>query len=171
MCMAHHTQFTQKNKFVFISLQCIKKEVNDEVDFFHTDEHERFLQIDTMVFNGMLMCSQIFQNSKFAMTLQYLKKEVRDENYISHADKHQSFLQVGLNTLWIRFFYKEILPLLADMTKLTKSAQSSKFAISLQYPKKVIGGVHFLHADKHQSFCKLALSCLQQHFNTVLRRK
>ena len=28
------------------------KEVNDEVDFFYTDKHESFLQIDTVIFDG-----------------------------------------------------------------------------------------------------------------------
>ena len=47
--------------------------------FFHADKHESLLQIDTMIFMGMVKHSQSFQNSKFAMSLQYLKKEVRDE--------------------------------------------------------------------------------------------
>ena len=32
VCVARHAQITQNNKFV-ISLQCLKKEVSDEVDF------------------------------------------------------------------------------------------------------------------------------------------
>ena len=34
------------------SLQYIKKEIFDEVDFLHTDKHESFQQIDTMIFDG-----------------------------------------------------------------------------------------------------------------------
>ena len=49
--MARHAQITQNNKFA-ISLQYLKKEVSDEVDFLHADKHESFLQIDTMIFNG-----------------------------------------------------------------------------------------------------------------------
>ena len=45
--MARHFQITQKNKFA-ISLQYLTKEVSDEVDFFHAEEHEGFLQINTM---------------------------------------------------------------------------------------------------------------------------
>ena len=47
------------------------------------------------------------------------------------------------------------------MVKHSQSTQSNKFAISLQYLKKEVrGGVYFLHADKHQSFYKLALALL-----------
>ena len=69
------------------------------------------------------------------------------------ADKHQSFLQVDFNTLGIKVSYKVILSLLMGMIKHSQSTQSNKFAKSLQYLKKEIrDGVHFLHADKHQSF-------------------
>ena len=49
--MARHAQITQNNKFA-ISLQYLKKEARDKVDFLHVDKHEGFLQIDTMIFNG-----------------------------------------------------------------------------------------------------------------------
>ena len=43
------------------------------------------------------------------------------------------------------------------------STQSNGFAISLQYPKKEDRkGVHFLHADDHQSFYKLRLLFLME---------
>ena len=48
--MARHAQITQNNKFA-ISLQYLKKEVSDEVDFLHADKHESFLQTDTMIFD------------------------------------------------------------------------------------------------------------------------
>ena len=51
MYVARHAQITQSNKFA-ISLEYLKKEVSDEVDFLHADKHESFLQIDTMIFNG-----------------------------------------------------------------------------------------------------------------------
>ena len=44
--MARHAQIILNSKFA-ISLQYFKKEVSDEVDFLHADEHESFLQIDT----------------------------------------------------------------------------------------------------------------------------
>ena len=57
--MARHAQITQNNKFA-ISLQYLKKEVSDEVDFLHADKHESFLQIDTMIFD---VDDQTFQSS------------------------------------------------------------------------------------------------------------
>ena len=76
--MARHAQITQNKKFA-IPLKCLKKEVSEqvseEVDFLHSDKHESFAQIDTMLFLvGMMKHSQSSQNSKFAMTLRYLKK-------------------------------------------------------------------------------------------------
>ena len=99
---------------------------------------------------GMDKHSQNSRNSKFAMSLQYLIKEVRDEVDFLHADKHQSFLQVDFNNLILKF---QSFKLLIGMIKHSQITQSSKFAISLQYLKtEVIDRVHFLHADKHQSF-------------------
>ena len=42
MCVTRHVQITQKNKFG-ISLQHLKKELSDEVDFLHEDKHESLL--------------------------------------------------------------------------------------------------------------------------------
>ena len=91
--MARDAQITQNNKLA-ISLQYLKKELSDEVDFLHVNKHESLLQIDSMVLMGMVKLSQSSQHSKFAMSLQYLKKEVKDEVEFLHADKHQSFLKV-----------------------------------------------------------------------------
>ena len=57
--MASHAQITQNNKFA-ISLQYLKKKVNDEVDFKHADKHESLLHIDTMILMGMVKHSQRF---------------------------------------------------------------------------------------------------------------
>ena len=51
MCLVRHAQITQNNKFA-ISLNYLKKDVTNEVDFLHADKHESFLQIDTMISNG-----------------------------------------------------------------------------------------------------------------------
>ena len=66
VCVARHPQITQHNKFA-ISLQYLKKEMSDEVDFLHAGKYESFLQIDTMILIGMLKYSQNSQNSKFVM--------------------------------------------------------------------------------------------------------
>ena len=55
--MVRHAQITQNNKFA-ISLQYLSKEMNDEVDFLHTDKYENFLQVDTMILMGMVKDSQ-----------------------------------------------------------------------------------------------------------------
>ena len=69
--MARHVQITQNNKFP-TSFQYLEKEVKDEVDFLHLDKDESFIQIDSMIFDGMVKHSQCSQNSKFTMSLQYL---------------------------------------------------------------------------------------------------
>ena len=75
-----------------------------------------------------------------------------------HPDKHQSFLQVHFNIFGIKVSYKVILLLLMGMIKHSQSTQSNNFAISLQYFKKEVRNrIHYLHADKHQSFYKLSL--------------
>ena len=71
--MARHAQITQKFS---ISLQYLKKEVSNAVDFLYADKHEYFLQIDTMILIGRIKHSQSFQNSWFEMFLQCLKKKV-----------------------------------------------------------------------------------------------
>ena len=68
--MVKHSQSTQSNKFV-ISLQYLKKEVRDGVQFLHTGKHQnwhyRFLmKVATHV--------QSTQNRKLAIFLQYIKK-------------------------------------------------------------------------------------------------
>ena len=66
--MASHAQISQNNKFS-ISLQYLKKEMNDEVDFF--DKHESFLQIDAMILMGDSPAFPKSPDSKFATSLQY----------------------------------------------------------------------------------------------------
>ena len=45
MGMVKHSQSSQNNKFA-MSLQYLKKEVRDEVNFLHVDKHQSFLQVD-----------------------------------------------------------------------------------------------------------------------------
>ena len=49
--MAKHAQIIQNNKFS-ISVQYLKKEVSDEVDFLYVDMYESFLEIDALIFEG-----------------------------------------------------------------------------------------------------------------------
>ena len=50
-----------------ISLQHLKKEVTDEVDFLHADKHESFLKSIQWFLMGTVKDSQSSQNSKFAI--------------------------------------------------------------------------------------------------------
>ena len=56
-----HAQSTQNNIFA-ISLQYLKENVKDEVDFLLSDKHQRFLQIDVIILN---VCGQ---SNKFAIS-------------------------------------------------------------------------------------------------------
>ena len=62
-CMARHPEITQNNK-VTISLQYLKKKVNDAVEFLHVDKDEKLLQIDPMILARMVKHSQIFKKSQ-----------------------------------------------------------------------------------------------------------
>ena len=106
MCVARHAKITQSKKFA-ISLQFLKKEVNEEVDFLNAGKHKKLMIL--MILMEMVKHFQRSKNSKFTISVQYLKKEIRDEVDILHADKHQSDLQVDFNTLGTKFGYKVIL--------------------------------------------------------------
>ena len=113
-----------KNNRVAISLQYLKENVKDEVDFSTADKRQRFLQIHAIILG---LCDQVCPNnqkSKFAISLQYLMKKVSDEINFLHADKHESFLQI--DTMIFR-----------GMVKHSQSLQNSKFVISLQYLKNM----------------------------------
>ena len=48
VCVTGHAQNTQNNMLP-ISLQYLRKDVSDEVDFLYADKHKGVLQIDTMI--------------------------------------------------------------------------------------------------------------------------
>ena len=60
-----------------ISLQYLKKELIDEIDFLHADKYESLLAIDSMILMWMTKHSQSSQNSKFAMYLNISKKKLK----------------------------------------------------------------------------------------------
>ena len=116
-----------------MSLQYLKKEVIDEVNFLHADKHQSFLQVDfnTLVIKvsyqlilsllmDMIKHSQSIQSNKFVIFLQYLKKEVRNGVHFLHEDKHQSF-------------YNLTLLFLMKATTHAQSTQNRKLVIFLQY--------------------------------------
>ena len=86
MGMVKHSQSSPKSKFV-MSLQYLRKEVGDEVDFLHADKYKSFLQVDFSILGiavsykmvlsllmGRIKHSQSTQSNKFAISLQCLKK-------------------------------------------------------------------------------------------------
>ena len=77
MCVAWHAEITQNDEFA-ISLQYMKKEASDEV----AEKHESLLQIDTMIFMGLVKHSQSSQKSKFAMSLNNISKNKLEMNLI-----------------------------------------------------------------------------------------
>ena len=58
MCVARHAQSSQNDMFA-ISLQYLKENVKDEVDFLPTDKCERFLQVDIIILD---VCGQASPN-------------------------------------------------------------------------------------------------------------
>ena len=107
--------------------------MSDEVDFLYSDEHESLLQVEMQLIFHMQINIKVF------------------------------YKLISKLTLVIKVSYKAILSLLMGMIKHSRSTQTNKIVISLKYLKKgVRNGVHFLHADKHQSFYKLALLFLME---------
>ena len=157
-----HAQSTQNNKFA-ISLQYLKKDVSDEVDFLHADKHKGLLQIDTMILMEIVRHSQNSQNSKFSMSLQYLKKKVRDEVDFWINFKVSCKL---ISTLWPSTFPRKWYYHWYSWSSILKLLKVKRlhyiYNLLYLYKKEVRSWVHFLHADKHQSFCKLALSCFME---------
>ena len=73
-------------------------------------------------------------------------------SWFQHFD-HQSFLQS--DTIIIYWYsWSSILKLL--------KVKRLHYLYNITKKKEVRSWVHFLHADKHQSFCKLALSCFME---------
>ena len=86
MGMVKHSQSSQNSKFA-MSLQYLKKEVRDEVDFLHVDKHQSFLQVDFNTLGikdaykvilslllGMIKHSRSTQSNKFANIFTITKK-------------------------------------------------------------------------------------------------
>ena len=103
MGLVKHSQSSRNSKFA-MSLQNLKKEVWDKVDYLHANKHQCFLQVsfntlglkDTYkvilsLLMSMVNYSQSTQNNKFAISLQYIKKKLGMEFIFLHADKHQSW--------------------------------------------------------------------------------
>ena len=83
-----------------MSLQYLKKEVTDEVDFLHAAKHRSFLQVDfntlgikvshkviLLLLLGIIKHSQSTQSDNLQYLYNISEKEVRNQ-FFFHADKH-----------------------------------------------------------------------------------
>ena len=111
--MFRHSRSSQNSKFA-ISLQYLKEEVKDEVDFLREDKYQRFLQVDFSTLGLTLPVVKLSCWSAWSSilkvlkvkSLQYLyniKREVRDGVYFLHS--------VGIIIFWWKW---------QDMSKVPK---------------------------------------------------
>ena len=170
VCVKNHAQSTQNNKFA-IFLQYLKNDVSTEVDFLYVDKYKCLPQIDTMILIEIVRHSQISQNSKFLKSLQYLKKKVRDEVDFWINFKVSCKL---ISTLWLSTFPRKWYYHSYSWSSILKLLKAKRLYYFYNITKKESRSwVHFLHANKHQSFYKLALSCFMEvvrHVQSIQRK-
>ena len=94
VCVVRHAQSIQNNKFA-ISLQYLKENVKDEVDFntfvIKVSYTDSVMKVIRSLLIGMIKHFQSTQSNKFVISLQYLKKEVRNGVHFLPVAKHQSW--------------------------------------------------------------------------------
>ena len=85
MGIVNQSQSSEHSKFV-MSLQYLKKEVRDQVDFFYMQKNIKdFLKLILSFSIFVPKHAQITRHNKFAISLQYLKKEVSTEVDFLHC--------------------------------------------------------------------------------------
>ena len=99
MEMVKHSQSSQNSKFT-MSVQYLKKQNRDEVDFLHTDRYHSGLQVNFNIL-GTTVGYKVILWLLISMMKALLKvttlqifaifQKVRNGVYFLHADKHQSF--------------------------------------------------------------------------------
>ena len=102
VCVTRHTQIAQDSKFA-VSLQYLKKELSDEVDFLHADKHESLLQIDSMILMGIVKHSQSSQNSMFTMSLCNISKNKLKMKLVFCMEINIKVSEKFISTLWASF--------------------------------------------------------------------
>ena len=97
MDMVKHLQSSQNCKFA-MSVQYLKKQDSDDVDFLDADKYQSGLQVEYNTLGkvdyevilwlliGMMKHSQITESNNFVNLC-----SIRNGVYFFHADKHQSF--------------------------------------------------------------------------------
>ena len=93
---------TQNKKFA-ISLQYLKKEVNDKVDFLHAGTYENLLKLILWFWWRWSSISKVPKIASLQCLYNISKEEVRDEVDFLHGNKHQCGRQVDFNTLGTKF--------------------------------------------------------------------
>ena len=96
MEMVKHSQSFQNSKFA-MSLQYLKKEVRDEIDFLHSDKHQSFLQVD---FNTLSI--KVFYKVIVSLLMSTIK-----HSQSTQIKKLAIALQLKLFTL--KFFNKKLI--------------------------------------------------------------
>ena len=74
MGMVKHFQSSQNSKLA-MSLQCLIKEVRDEVHFLHADQHHSFYKLMLSFLMEVVRLAQSTQNVKLVIFFQYIKKK------------------------------------------------------------------------------------------------
>ena len=78
MAIVRYAQITINSKSE-ISLQYLKKEGRDELDFLHAGKYQIFLQGMISILVANTRHAQSTHNNMFGKSLEYVKEEMRDE--------------------------------------------------------------------------------------------
>ena len=108
MGIVEHSQSSLNSNFT-MSLQYLKKEVRDKVDFWHVDKHQSFLQVDFSTLGikdaykvilslllGMIKHSQSTQGNRFANIFNISQKRRYQGSSFFACSRTSKFLQVGI---------------------------------------------------------------------------
>ena len=101
-CVARHAQITQNNKFA-ISLQYLKKEMSDEIEFLHADKHESLHKLILWFLMGMIKHSQSSKILSLQCLYNILKNKLEMKlNFYMQINTKVSYNLIS--TLWTSKF-------------------------------------------------------------------
>ena len=116
VCIVRQAQSIQNDKFA-ISLQYLKENVKDDVDFSPADKHERSLQIDTIILYVQPGIPTLSKITSWLFLCNIQERSEIDEVDFLHAYKDGCFLQIYTKTLM-------------GMVKYSQNSHNSKFAMA-----------------------------------------
>ena len=116
VCIVRQAQSIQNDKFA-ISLQYLKENVKDDVDFLPADKHERSLQIDTIILYVQPGIPTLSKITSWLFLCNIQERSENDEVDFLHAYKDGCFLQIYTKTLM-------------GMVKYSQNCHNSKFAMA-----------------------------------------